>query len=364
MIKILHICAAMNDGGVERMIMNYFSVIDRKQIQFDFVVHSEKTGLLEAKAEALGAKIYHVPAKSRHPFRYFKMMKQILIEGTYDIVHCHQGYKSVYPLTIAKWCRVPARIAHAHIDITNRTLFQRMINSLEAYLTEHCATMLMACSADAGKKMWNKRKFTLISDAIDMDRFRFSQDDRKRIRKELDVDSKFVVECVGRMVEQKNHERLLQIFQKLQKAFPDTALILVGSGPLEEKLKQSAAKKNLSNVFFIGSCEHVEAYLSACDVFVLPTLYEGFGMAVLEAQVNGLETITSDVVPGEVFVSDKIHVLSLTAGDDDWVNAIVSTMGRPREEISFLQTMDWYNIRVQAAVLVSAYQEALAEGSL
>ncbi|MDD6036538.1 MAG: glycosyltransferase [Lachnospiraceae bacterium] len=360
MIRILHICAAMNDGGVERMIMNYLSVVDRGQIQFDFVVHSTKVGFLEARAEKLGSKIYHVPAKSRHPFTYFRTMKRIYKEGGYDIVHCHQGHKSVYPLLIAKWCHIPVRIAHAHVNMNrkNGNILQRVFRYFEAYLTETCSTLLMACSSGAGK-IWGEKHFTLIPDAIDLDKFSFSGEIRDKVRKEMSVDDNFVIGCVGRMVESKNHERLLQIMEKLQTSYPYAVLLLVGSGPLEGKLKESAAKRKLDKIIFAGSCENVAAYLNACDVFVLPTLTEGFGMAILEAQINGLETITSDVVPEEVLVSERIHTLSLTADDEEWVKAIVSTMGRPRGEVILNPKIDLYDIRVQADKLVGVYREAL-----
>lgn len=224
-------------------------------------------------------------------------------------------------------------IAHAHTMGEPLKPCQKLFKRLEVNQTCKYATALFSCSEAAGIDMWGNRAFTVIPDAIDLNRFKFSEESRNRIRKELGVEQNWLIGCVGRMVASKNHKRLFQIIRLLQEKCPATALLLLGTGPLEEELKQFAKDNKLEKVFFLGNKENVEEYLCACDEFVLPTLYEGFGMALLEAQENGLETFTSDVVPDNVKVSNKIHVASLDSTDEEWVNMIMEEMDRTREEL-------------------------------
>lgn len=354
MMRVLHICAAMNDGGVERMIMNYFSVMNREAVQFDFVVHSAKEGMLESVAESMGAVIYHVPPKTKNPFLYIKRMTEIMRAGNYDVVHCHQGNKSLYPLMIAKRVGIPKRIAHAHSDIPVGGIIDKLIKRVETCLTEEYATILLACSEKAGADMWNARSYRIIHDAVDIKRFAFSAEKRDRLRKDLDVVDKTVIVCVARMVESKNHKRLIEIVAKMQQKDPQIALLLVGSGGLQDAIHKQVDSLHVKNVIFAGSSENVEDYLCASDIFVLPTMHEGFGMAIMEAQLSGLETVTTDVVSQELYLTSKLHTLSLTDTDDEWINAIYSNLNGDRS-VEIGSDVSEYDIRIQGERLMELY---------
>ena len=354
MIRVLHILAAMNDGGVEQMIMNYFSVIDREIVQFDFIVHSQKTGMLEQVAKSMGACIYHVPPKTRNVFLYVKEMKRIMREGHYDVVHCHQGNKSVYPLIIAKKANIPNRIAHAHSAIPADTMSQKFVKRMETHFTAENATLLLACSQMAGDNVWKGKEYQILRDAVDFHKFEFSEEKRETLRKELGIVNKSVVICVARMVPSKNHKRLLEIIAKMQRDDADIALLLVGSGGLEENIRELVDSLGVKDVIFAGSRTNVEDYLSAGDIFVLPTMHEGFGMAFLEAQLNGLEIVTTDVVSKEVRLSDKLHVLPLSATDDEWISEIYRYLNSDRKT-KFDRAVSEYDIELQGKRLMDIY---------
>lgn len=354
MIKVLHVLAAMNDGGVEQMIMNYFSVMDREIVQFDFIVHSKRAGMLEQAAESMGAHIYHVPPKTQNVYLYVKEMKRIMLEGQYDIIHCHQGNKSMYPLLIAKMACIPKRIAHAHSAIPADTLFDKIIKRLETHFTAKYATLLLACSQNSGDNVWKGKEYQVLRDAVDIRKYEFSGEKRKSLRKELGIENKSVVICVARMVSSKNHKRLLEIIAKMQQEDANIALLLVGSGGLEENIREMVNSLQIKDVIFAGSRANVGDYLSASDIFVLPTLHEGFGMAFLEAQINGLEIVTTDVVSQEVRLSDKLHVLPLSATVDDWISTIYRYLNSERKQ-EFVREACEYDIELQEKRLMDIY---------
>lgn len=352
--KVLHVFARLHDGGVERMLMNYYERMNRDKIHFDFVIHTQEKDLLEDSAIDLGVNVFHLQPKTKGLIRYFFALGRVIKEGRYDVVQSHQGPRAWYPLFIAKVHGVPKRIAHCHVEMIPYNRRVALRNRIEAFLTMKMATELYACSKEAGS-IWGKHEFVIIPDAVDIEKMSFSPDIRETKRKELGVSDLFFAGCVSRFVDRKNHVRTLEIFEKLQKKYLDTALGFVGTGPLEESIKNLVKEKGLKNVFFFGERENVNEFLNAFDVFILPTKMEGFGMVILEAELNRLRTVISDVVPPLVCISDKCKMLSLLAPDEEWVQALEEAMKEKRDEVSFNQNLDFFDINKQTDFLSELY---------
>lgn len=353
-VKVLHVFAKLHDGGVERMLMNYYEHMDCNKVHFDFAIHSDRKELLEDKAVGLGVKVFHLKPKTKGMIKYYFSLGKIIKEEKYDAVHSHQGPRGWYPLWIAKRKGVQKRIAHCHVEMISGSRFEAVRNRIEAFLTIRVATELYACSKEAGS-IWGNKQFAIIPDAVDIDKLSFSLEKRDEMRKELGVSKLFFVGCVSRFVDRKNHARTLDIFEKLQKEYPDTALGFVGTGPLEESIKALSDKKKLKNVFFFGEREDVSGFLNAFDVFLLPTKMEGFGMVILEAELNRLGTVISDVVPKLVCISDKCKMLSLDEPDEAWVEALLEEKQRARNEVHFNDNLDFFDIEKQASLLAENY---------
>ncbi|MDO5559245.1 MAG: glycosyltransferase [Oscillospiraceae bacterium] len=355
MIRVLHICAALDGGGVDRFLLNYWQAANKEILHFDFVVHSNKRGILEDQIEELGSAIYHVVPKTEDFIGYLKQMTRIFKEGSYDIVHCHQGYNSYIPLINARRCGITNTIAHAHTAFEPESRFSSLLRKISSYLTRITASQLAACSQDAGLYMWGTHSFTVLEDAIDLSAYAFSQTARSCFRDRLGFSSKFVVGCVGRLCPSKNHMRLLNIFRLIQSDHPESALLIVGTGSEEQRIKKTADQLKLRNVCLFGVSNQTGQLLSAMDVFVLPTLYEGFGMAFLEAQANGLNTFASKtVVPEATRISDLIHYIPLEATDSEWASCITKYM-RKRTKFEPLPQADDYDIKIKADQLCKYY---------
>lgn len=310
-IRVAHIMGKMVGGGVESFIMNYYRNIDTTKIQFDFVIDSDSTVIPRKEIEELGGRIYEI-APYQKIWKYMKELKIILKNNKYQIVHSHLNALSVFPLGVAFFSKIPIRIAHSHSTTNKKEWKKNIVKNLLKPFSKLFATHYFACSEHAarwlfGNKMYEKGNVEIIHNAIDVDKFKYDNEIRKKIRKELNIENKFVIGHVGRFVKQKNHEFLIDIFSEIYIKNKDSILLLIGEGPLENKIKEKIKKMHLENaVYFLGVKDNVNEYMQALDVFAFPSLYEGLGIVAIESQVAGVRTICSEKVPKEVNITNSV----------------------------------------------------------
>lgn len=238
--------------------------------------------------------------------KYLRFLKQLFREKKYRIVHSNINTLSVFPLYAAKKAGVPVRIAHSHSTSNPCEWKKNLIKNALRPFSKVWATDYFACSELAGRylfgnKAFDKGEVKIIHNAIDVEKFKFDPEARKKLRKEISIaDDDFVIGHIGRFVQTKNHSFLVSMFAKLKKEKNNAKLVLVGQGPLINKIRQQADELGLAkDVLFLGQRNDVEKLYSVFDVFCLPSLYEGFGMVLVEAQSNGLAAIVSKNVPAE-----------------------------------------------------------------
>ena len=200
------------------------------------------------------------------------------------------------------------------------------------------ATDFFACSEVAGRWLFGNEdydagKVVIVHNAISMERYLFSEDHRAIVRSAFGWGNRFVVGHVGRFDPQKNHEGLLDIFKEILKKRPDAVLALVGSrGGQYENILERVKSENLEDkVFFLGKRTDIGAFLSAMDVFLFPSLYEGLPFALVEAQANGLTCVISDTISREVnVIPGQLKPLSLGTSPEKWAETVVRAGKRPR----------------------------------
>lgn len=332
-IKVLHMTSELDGGGVDRILYDYCSRM-LPEIKADFLVSASEEGILEAPLRKMGCHIFHIPKIRDGIAKRRKCTEEILANNHYDIVHDHSGYKAGLLLASAKHLGVPCRVAHAHIANIPETLIAHAKRLVSTSYTLNNATHLFACGEDAAKWMWSERRFAqekvhIMPIAVDTAKFRYSQMVRKAVRGELGLDDAFVIGNVARFSAQKNHARLLSIFSSIKKIRPDARLLLVGKGELLESAKFLVQEMSLeSSVIFLGVRGDVDRLLNAMDVFVLPSLYEGLPVSLIEVQANGLPLITSEMVTKEALLLPTSLSLPLEASDDEWAQRIVTAPAR------------------------------------
>lgn len=301
-IKILEVATALNDGGVERVLLNYISHMDKAKFDFDIAITSSERGILESNFSEAGAAIIRIPKLRKGIFKYCKFVCKLLKNGHYDIVHVHSGYLSFFTLLCARISKVKVRIAHTHYGWKEESIFKKIQRFLLTFLTKRVSNCLFACSDEAGRLTWGKNaKFYTMINGFDLEQFKFSLEKRKEIRAELEFGTSKVIGCVGRLSAQKNHLFLLRVFKEIVKINSDFLLVLVGGGELESKLKEIVKKDDTisDKVRFLGPLRNVFEILNSFDVFLLPSNFEGLGIVFIEAQINGLYCYGSENCPQE-----------------------------------------------------------------
>lgn len=324
MIRILHVLGSLNRGGSETLAMNLYRKIDRTKVQFDFVKHLSQKCAYEDEITSMGGKIYLAPRyKIYNHFSYCRWWIEFLQEHPeYKIVHGHYFTIASVFFKIAKkfGCKT---IAHSH-HTPPKKIFSNVINRLYTRNLEHYSDYGFACSQNAGEWIFKKMPFSVLNNAIDSGQYVFSEENRKQIRKEFHLEGKFVVGNVGGLRPPKNQSFLIDVFAKVHQKKSDAVLMIVGSGSLENALSEKVSKMGLAEfVIFTGSRPDIPALLSAMDVFVFPSLWEGLGIAAIEAQASGLHVICSDVLPKETKVTDLIEYKSLSDSAGVWADSVM-----------------------------------------
>lgn len=307
-IRILHIVGIMNMGGLENLIMNIYRNIDRDKIQFDFLVTREEIGIFDQEIKSLGGKIYNIPSmESVGIIKYKKNLRRFFREHQeYRIVHCHRDALCSVYLKEAKKANIPVRIAHSHnIRLAETKNIKGLVKSLlKNYFmlyTNNVASHRFACSNLAGKWLYGDNEFKIIPNAIDTRKYNYNEEIALSLREELNISEEtFVIGHVGRFDIQKNHKFLVDIFKEFEKQHSDCLLCLVGDGSLSDEIKSYVKNNNLQDkVRFLGIREDVNKLMMMFDVFLFPSLFEGLGIVLVEAQSTGLSCLISDQIPQE-----------------------------------------------------------------
>ena len=356
-IRIAQIMGKWVGGGVESVVMNYYRHIDRNKIQFDFICDDDSTNIPYKEIEKLGGKVILIPPYQKI-FKYHKKLKKVLKEGNYKIVHSHINTLSVFSLFAAKSAGVPIRIAHSHSTTNKKEKKKNLLKQVLRPFSKVFATDYMCCSELAGRwlfgdKEYDKGNVYLLNNAIDLDKFKYDEKVRKTKRKELNIDDDtLVIGHVGRFVEQKNHRFLIDIFNEVHKQNENSILLLVGQGPLMEEIKEKVKNLNLEKyVKFLGQRNDVSELYQAFDVFCLPSLYEGLGMVLIEAQISGVYCIASTEVPSIVKINNNFDFVSLMNLSSNW-----STYFRKIERFNTdIKKFERYNISIESKKLAKHY---------
>lgn len=324
MVRVLHIFHEMANGGIENFVMNYYRFIDREKVQFDFLTSVDEPGYFDEEIKSLGGRIYHAFPK-KNPIKNYQSIASIVKEQKFSIVHRHTGSAIAnFDLLAAKHGGASTLIAHSHATQAGRKWLHYLARSLcKVDAVEY------ACSEDAGKWLFGEKdyeagKVQIIKNAIDAKRFAFNSERRNEIRKIQGLKDEFVIGHVGNFNEAKNHSFIIDVFYEIQKNNPKAVLWLIGDGVLRKRIEEKVEKLNIKDkVIFWGIRKDVADIMQAMDVFIFPSLFEGFGIVALEAQCAGLRCFVSDgSVPKEIDIVGNTKFISLLTDTKEWAEII------------------------------------------
>jgi len=344
------------------MIMNLYRNIDRTRLQFDFIIDHTENCTYREEIEALGGKIYILPAFNlKNLLIYRKAWREFFRQHPeYGIIHGHvRSTASIY-LGIAQKFGLTT-IAHSHSTSSGYGL-QALIKSFLQYFIRFRAEYLLACSEASGEWLYGKRackrdNFLIIKNAVDSSEFVFNSDRRKRIREELNLESKLVIGHVGRFIAAKNHRFLIDIFKAIHDKKENSMLLLVGDGELRNSAEERVKELGLLNsVIFTGLRSDIPDLLHAMDVFVFPSLYEGLPVTLIEAQASGLPCIISDSITSEVCITPIMRPVSLAKPSSSWADIVINAAGGDRQAMEHYLKNSGFDIEDSADKLSKFYE--------
>ncbi len=360
-IRILHVIGVLNRGGAENMIMNLYRAVDRTKIQFDFVQNKGEKAAFEDEITSLGGRIFRCPRyNGKNHFAYKKWWKNFFKEhkGEYPVVHGHIGSSAAVYLSVAKK-NGAFTVAHSH-SASRSFSFYRIFS----YPTRFIADQFFACSRDAGVARYGKRvggdknRCRVLNNAIDVNRFTFSAEARKACRDDLGIkDDDIVVGNVGRFAYPKNHPFIFEVFEEIKKKNSSAMLLLVGDGELRPQIEEIIEKKNLKeSVILTGVRSNTWDYYQAMDVFLMPSVYEGLPVSMVEAQTCGLPCCVSTGVPREsAILEDLVQFYSLEDPAELWAERVLKSVLPQRRDTSEEIKKAGYDITDTAKWLTEYY---------
>ncbi len=363
-IHIVHVVGKVVTGGVDAVVMNYYRHIDHFKVQFDFIMDGYGSTPIDREIITLGGRIYKVEPYDKNIFKNIYQCYHIFKVNHYAIVHAHLNTLSIFPLLAATLAGVKVRIAHSHSTAVKSEHIRTAVKYLLRPFAKLFSTHYCACSTYAGKWLFGKRsyqarKIRIVPNAIEIERFSYHPEVRTRTRLLLNLGDTFVVGHVGRFMYQKNHDFVIDIFEKIHDMLPNTILLLIGSGELEEEVREKVKRLGLDeSVRFLGVRFDVPQLLQAMDVMIFPSHYEGLGLVTIEAQAAGLPVIASQAVPAEAQVTDLLHYCSLDQTAADWAKHALGTIhGYVRHSDTLQLYNAGFDINRAAAELAAWYEQ-------
>ena len=326
MVRVLHIFHNMGNGGIENFVMNYYRVIDREKIQFDFLTSVEEEGYFDEEIKKMGGHIYHAYPKKKNPIKNYFSIAKIVRDKGYNIVHRHTGSAiSNIDLLAARHGGAEVLISHSHATQAGKKWLHYLARIIFRVKVEE-----FACSKEAGRWLFGKSdvengKVQIIRNAIETQLYKFDEEERRKVREEKNASGKLIIGHVGNFNEVKNQTFIIDIFDSIQRRSENVELWLVGDGEWREKIEKKVEKLELQKkVVFWGKRNDVSNIMQGMDVFLFPSLHEGFGIVLIEAQCSGMYCLASiDTIPKEVNITGTVKFISLNESAETWGEEII-----------------------------------------
>lgn len=354
-------------GGVYSLVKN---VVQNKQdsVVIDIASIEKFTNLENINnLNKYGTNVYYIGYSKNKLLKQiicFNNLKKLIIKNRYNCIHIHSDVANkllVFGIA-AKVCGIKKIILHSHaagVDGNYRKM-KWIIHHICNRFLKYVGTELVACSDLAAKWMFpnvNQESIKIINNGIELEKFRFDEQIRKKIRKEMGLENKYIVGHVGRFAYQKNHKYLIRIFYEVVKKNKNAILLLIGEGPLESEIRNYVDDLNINeNVIFYGTSNRVNDLFQAMDIFVLPSHFEGLPVVGVEAQASGLPVLLSNQITKETKLIETVNFLPINECNIvSWVDSILKYRDISREDTYLELKKKGFSIKDTINTLLKLY---------
>lgn len=339
--RLLVILASLNTGGAETFMMKLFRSLP-EDYKIDFIV-SAKSGFYEKEVVELGGRIFRVPLRTKEPIKTFKAIYDVVKQNHYThILKLCDTPIGLYDLLAARMGGAKVLCVRSCNAGSSTSKLGTMVNDFLRPFLNYMADVKLAPSRLAAEFTFGKAeveagKVNFIHNGVDLNVYKYDEENRRKVRREFGIaDEQFVVGHIGRFNQQKNHKFLIDVFAEVLKQKPNALLMLVGDGEKNSEIKEQIKALGIEkSVIFTGIRSDVPALLSAMDVFVFPSFYEGMPNTVIEAQATGLPCVIADTITEEAGVTDCVHFMSLSDSAKVWADKVLSLLDKDKVDRSF-----------------------------
>lgn len=349
-------------NGITNVILNYYRAMDKRGMKIDFVIPNEIEDSLREEFLSNGSTVYQLCCRNRKPWEYIRKLTKLVSQNKYNIVHAH-GNSCTLALELysAKMGGAGIRISHGHSSFCKH----RVIHKLLRKVFDALYTQAFACGKKSGDWLYGGKQFYIINNGIAYEKYRFNDEIRSLYRERYNLNENIVIGHIGNFYNEKNHPFLIDIFAELVRKDKKYRLMLIGEGELRPNTQKKVQELGLdSQVMFMGSSDDIPNLLQAIDIIVMPSVYEGLPLSLIEAQAAGLTCFVSDAVSTEAAITDLLQFISLEESPKDWADQIGRTIPANREELSATAvkqiTEAGYSIAENAKMLKELYKLLIA----
>lgn len=326
-MRVLHIVSQLSTGGAETLLMNLLRTEKNRTMQFDFLQITLIEGFYEKEAISFGSNVYKIePLRKSGIKKFIEDIDKIIQEnGPFDVIHSHVDHLSGIFMYVGKKNDINVRISHCHntsIEGFERDFKKKLELYFLKYLINKYSTNFIACGLEAKKLLFDKNKDILVvNNAINVDKFNCHENDIRELKNELNISNQIIIGHVGRFVEQKNYKYLIDIFSDFCE-HNDALLLLIGDGPLKKEIIEYSIRKGVyNNCLFLGQRNDINILMGVMDVLLLPSLFEGFPLTLIESQAAGLPAVISNNISKEVDLGMGL-ITFISLGSTEWANEI------------------------------------------
>lgn len=367
-IRVLQYIGSLNVGGSQSMIMEIYRKIDKSKIQFDFIIDRKNENFYEAEIIKLGGKVYKFNNYLNGiNLNSFKKEWNIFLKehSEYKIIHCHVRSVASIVLKIAKKNGLKT-ICHSHSTSNGKGVKALGKRILQMRIPRY-SDYMFACSKESaiwlyGKEYYENRKCTIINNAIDSQKYIFNEKIRKKKRKELGLENKIVLGQVGRIEKVKNQEFSLYLLKELIKDNKDYFLLMIGNGSMKSFINEKIKELNLEhNTIILENRKDVNELMQAMDIYIMPSLWEGLPISLIEAQATDLPCLISKNISAGIIDCKRVKQLEISDNYKEWINAVKNISICERKDRSNLIKENNFDICANINRIENIYQNLWEE---
>ncbi len=361
MIRVLQVVESLNVGGIQSFLLNLYRNIDRSKIQFDFLIFREEPQFYEEEIKKLGGHIFRLPARHTNPLKYRKNIRSFLKKHVKEYVAFHyhtSSLSNIIPVQEAKRSGLQLVIIHSHNTAASGNRIHTYLHKFNKKFIHRYVDACFACGEMAGKWMYDGTKCSgvkIVYNGIDIDSFKFDEEIRKKTRNALNIsEDKIIVGHVGRFSQAKNQEFIVQLCKKIKTMSKKYIFLLIGDGPEKPRIEKLISDAELDNeVILLGNRKDVNELSQAMDIFILPSLFEGFPVTAIEAQAVGLPCILSTNISPECSIKSNVIMLKIDDAIDLWADELLAKHERIEDNKVLISS--GFNIHNTVNLLSSIY---------